>query len=122
MYQGSTKRVLKHLNFLHEEFGFNFKFQSFEDYKGFSGPVDTYSFYNQHGCFTLHNIVQCNEWRWFISQKFSNDQYDLLQQEINPSMYISTDCWLYSTILKRLAASAKVQIRTTGCLFGIKVF
>ena len=120
MYNGKTKLILKYLGFLTEEYGFCFRFQSFDDYNGFCGPIDTYSFYNQHGCFTLHHVVQKGEWRWFRSREFSTNQYNLLEKELNPNLYISNHHWLYRTVLKQMAASIKRQTLTTGTVFGIK--
>ena len=121
MYQGNTRLILKHLGFLKEDHGFSFGFQSFGDYYGFCGPIDAYSFYNQHGCFTLHNIVQKGEWTWYLSKGYSTNQYGLLEQKIDPSLYIATKCWLYSTVLKRLSISIKNQIKDSGKFFDIPV-
>lgn len=121
MYKGNTKLVLKHLGFLKDDYGFCFSFQTFNDYHGFCGPIDTYSFYNNNGCFTLHNIVQKGEWTWFLSKNYSNDQYELMNKKIDPNLYIATNCWMYSTILKRLSVSIKKQITTSGKVFGIAI-
>lgn len=121
MYNGSTKLILKHLGFLIDKYDLKFSFQTFDDYRGFYGPIDTYSFYNEYGCFTLHNIVQRGEWGWFLSKKFSTNQYELLEKKIDPNLYISTNCWLYSSVLKRLANSIRAQITITSFMFGIKI-
>ena len=121
MYKGETKLVLRYLDFLTKEYGMTFEFQTFEDYNGFCGPIDTYSFYNDFGCFTLHNIVQKGEWHWYVSKTFSNEQTELLKKEIDPNLYISAKCFLYRTVLKRLALCIKEQVATTGTMFGIKI-
>lgn len=69
MYEGKEKLIKKHLSFLINEYNMSFKYQCFNDYKGFKGPIDVYSFYNDNGCFTLHNIVQRGEWGWYVSKK-----------------------------------------------------
>lgn len=120
MYNGKTKLVLKYLGFL-KEHGMEFKFQSFSEYKGFSGPIDTYSFYNQNGCFTMHNIVQRNEWNWFVSKSFSENQYKLLEKEISQNLYITKRYWLYSRVLSELSNLLKFEILSTGAVFGIKL-
>ena len=120
MYSGQTKLILRHLGFL-KKYGFEFCFQTFDDYKGFRGPIDTYSFYNKYGCFTLHNIAQKGEWNWFVSRSFSTNQYELLEKEIDPSFYISTKCWLYSTVIKRLAKFLEGQVIHGKSMFGIKI-
>lgn len=102
MYNGRTKLILKHLGFLKTEYGMTFEFQTFSYYDGFYGPIDAYSFYNKYGCFTLYNIVQKRDWSWFVSKSFSRNLDELLENEINPNLYISTKCLFYRTVLKRL--------------------
>lgn len=118
---GNNKSVIKNLDFLTNEFGFEFIFQTFEDYYGFCGPIDAYSFFNEHGCFTLHHIVQKGEWGWFTSSKFSTNQYDLVQNEINQSSYISKKHYFAHSALKELAIIIKNQILTDRAFFGIKI-
>ena len=120
-YEGISKRILKYLGFLVSEYGMEFQFQTFPAFKGFYGPIDTYSFYNKNGCFTLHNIVQRGEWGWFVSQQFSDDQYALLQREINQTSYVKHIHLTFSGILKELSIAIRDQIQKTGYCFGIKV-
>ena len=87
-YDGQTKLILKFFNFLVQDYGMKFVFQTYSDYYGFFGPIDTYSFYNTYGCFTLLNIVQRGEWGWFVSSKFSTNLNELLKTEINQKTYI----------------------------------
>lgn len=120
-YDGKTKLILKHLGFLTSEHNFKFVFQTFDDYNGFNGPIDAYSFYNEKGCFTIHNVVQKGEWGWFKSKRFSTDQYELLNTEISQRLYITKRIWFDSTMLKFLAHIVKNEIQRTHCLFGIEV-
>ena len=103
-YIGKTKVVLYYLGFLKDEYDFNFAFQTFNKYNGFCGPIDTYSFYNTYGCFTLLNIVQRGEWGWFVSSKFSTNLNELLKTEINQKTYIYKTYWLYGSVLKELSS------------------
>ena len=119
-YIGKTKMVLKHLGFLEKKYGLIFVFQSFDDYNGFYGPIDTYSFYNDFGCFTLHNIVQKGEWGLFVSKEFSTDQYQLLNTEINQKVYFRKYL-LFSSFLKDIAKVIVNQISLNKNFFGIKV-
>ena len=120
-YAGTTKLIKKYLGFLETEYDFKFTFQTFHEYYGFRGPIDTYSFYNQYGCFTLHHVVQKGEWSWYTSKSFSKDQYQLLKTEINQGGYISGRCWFYSTVLKKLSNIIKTHINCYNSFFGIKV-
>lgn len=120
-YIGKTKLIRKHLGFLETTYGFKFAFQTFDNYNGFCGPIDTYSFYNNLGCFTLHNVVQKGEWGWFTSKKFSTNQYQLLEVEINQRNYINHRYWFYSSVLKELAYQIEFQINEHGSFFDIKL-
>ncbi len=120
-YNGKTRLVLKYLGFLTNDYGMNFAFQTFNEYEGFMGPIDTYSFYNNFGCFTLHNVVQKGEWGWFISRKISSNQYELLEKEILQTDYIHKRYWMFSSVLKRLASIINEQIKKTSSFFGIRI-
>lgn len=120
-YLGSTKLILKYLGFLESEYGMKFNFQTFKDFQGFYGPIDTYSFHNESGCFTLHNIVQKGEWGWYVCREFSTDQYALLKREINQKAYIKKRCWTTKALIKELSQVIKNQIACSGCFFGIKM-
>lgn len=120
-YIGNTKLIQKHLGFLETEYDFKFSFQTFDDYNGFYGPIDTYSFYNNFGCFTLHHVVQRNEWSWFTSKKFSTNQYELLEIEINQTNYICGFRLFYSSVLKELASIIRKQIELYSGFFDICV-
>lgn len=119
MYTGHSKLVLRHLGFLQDEYNFNYCFQSFDSYNGFWGPIDTYSFYNQNGCITLQHIVQRGEVGLFFSKQFSKRQQNLLERKIDLASYISCPCWRFSTLLRRLSNSIKMQLSSTSSMFGI---
>ena len=121
MYLGKTKTILKFLGFLQLEFGMNFEFQTFDNYYGFAGPVDTYSFYNQNGCFTLHNIVQRGEWGWYISDEFYCDQYRLLQTEICQSDYLKKSYLFLSSWLRDLSNILRKEASEKGRIFNINL-
>lgn len=120
-YLGESKVILKYLGFLVDDYQMQFSFQSFEEYKGFSGPVNTYSFYNKNGCFTLHQVVQRGEWGWYVSKDYHENQYDLLENEIKQNEFISTNGLSYKKMLKELAFCISNQISASNQFFGIKV-
>ena len=87
-YSRYEKTIWKHLGFLATEYGCQYAFQSFTDNYGFG--VDTFSFYCENGCFTLHHLVQRGEWGCFVSSQFiEGDLYALLQKEINQQSYLA---------------------------------
>ena len=120
-YKGESLSVLKHLGFLLDDYGMQFSFQSFEEYKGFSGPANTYSFHNKNGCFTLHQVVQRGEWGWYTSKEYHENQYDLMENEIKQNEFISTNCLSYKKMLKKLALCISNQISASNEFWGIKV-
>ena len=120
-YKGKTKLFIKYFGFLIEDYGMKFEFQTFIEYKGFRGPVETYSFYNDNGCFTFHNIVQRGEWGWYRSLKFSNNQYELLEREVSQSEYLDKNYFLISSWLRDLSKIMKLYAERSNSVFGVRV-
>lgn len=112
---------MKYLGFLVSDYNFKFSFQSFPEYLGFYGPVDCYSFYNDNGCFTLHNIVQRGDWGLFISPQFSNNQYELLVKEIPQKEYIKRSYYTASGWLKEFSKIISDEIKSNNSLFSIEI-
>lgn len=124
MYTGKLKLVRKYLSFLENEYNMTFSFQSFNDFRGFVGPSDCYSFYNDNGCFTIHNLVQKDEWGIYVCDTFCKSQYSLLSQEINLADYDNISgigFFLKSRWLNYLGKIIKKQIILENSFFGIKV-
>ena len=118
---GRSKLVLKYLGFLLTEHNMQFKAQEFDEYLDFPFLCHTYSFYNENGCFTIHNVPQRDDTGWYVSKNISEDHYELLEKEIIQIYYVQSTCWLWRTQVKKLAASIRHQITTSGEFFGIKV-
>lgn len=121
MYIGKEKLILKHLGFLVNQYKMKYSFQSFKEYRGFNGPIDYYSFYNKNGCLTFQHIVQRGEWGWFVSKKYSNDQYLLLEQEISQKNYITKRIYSLNGMFKELARVLQEEIQANGTIFNIKI-
>lgn len=119
MYEGKTRLVLHHLDFLIYHYGFQFTFNSFKNYKGFYGPSDIYSFYNSKGCFSLHHLVQKGEWGIYISSRYSIDQFGLLEKQIPQNQYFSRNTYTSSGFIKQLKKSVELQLIQTNSVFGI---
>lgn len=114
-----SKWVIKYLGFLISDFSFKYAFQVFPDYVGFCGPSETFSFYNDFGCFTLHYLVQRDEWGWFLASEFSSDQSELLCCEIRQKDYIIRPILSNKRMLKLLGESIRTQINESHSFFGI---
>ena len=120
-YTGDSKMVLKVLGFLCKEYRMEFRYQKFDEYLGFCGPINTYSFYNEQGCFTLHQVVQRGEWGWYVSSTVYTNLYELLDIEIRQSDYIPNSTFSYKKNLKMLAQVIRKQIENSQQFFGIEV-
>lgn len=118
---GQSKVVLKHLNFLIDTYHMSFFFQTFDEYKGFYGPINTYSFYNDYGCFSIVHFVQRGEWAWYTSLKIEKNLYDLLNKEICQRDFIDQSFFSYKKTLRYLSNIILKQIISSGSFFGIKI-
>ena len=121
MDNGKKHFFITNFNFLINECGMNFIFQKFSNYRGFYGPIYTYSFYNCNGCITFHNIVQRGEWGWYKSQKISTIQNELLESEINQTSYIQRNYLFASRMFKDLAKILKKEAEEKNTIFGIRI-
>lgn len=117
----TSKAVLKYLGFLISEYSFKYQIIIEPEYKGFYGPSETYSFYNDFGCFTLHHLAQRGEWGWYYSEKFSFNQTELLTNEIDASKYVKRQSFCYRSMLRKLAISIRDQIERTNSFFNIRI-
>jgi len=118
-YEGKTKKILKYFGFLVEKYNMKFKFQTFDEYLGFPGPIDTYSFYNKNGCFTFQNIVQIGEWNWYIAKEFSHNQYELLEKNVDQRDYLFKSYFFTNSWLKDFSKIIKKQAERSNSAFGI---
>lgn len=121
MYTGHSKLILKYLGFLRDEYSLSYCFQSFDNYNGFCGPVDTYSFYNNNGCITLHHIVQKGDIEVFTAKQFSKTQEELLETRVDLALYIAVPCWRLRTLLRRLSQSIRSQVSISESVFGVDI-
>lgn len=117
---------------------YNLKFlkQCFKNCFGGHWYVETYSIYNDNGCFTIHALLQRGEWDFYISDKISNDRKELTKKAINILEY-EKDIWskeqrilgiknpfFFWGIRKTLSTLLKVleyEITNKKEFFGIKI-
>ena len=120
-YCGESKTILKVLGFLVKKYQMSYKFQSFDEYLGFSGPINTYNFYNEKGCFTLCQVVQRGEWGWYVSKEIHANLPGLLETEINQRDYIHHSSFSYKRTLKVLGDVIREQLEHSQHFLGIEV-
>lgn len=117
----NSKLILRYLNFLIDDYGMKFAVQSFHQCDGFPGPIYVYSFYNENGCFSFHQIVQRDEWGWYISKKFSNKQNELMEQEIVQKQYLNKSYYSLKRVMFDLSEKIKAEIANKESVFGIQL-
>lgn len=119
--------IEKSLAFLVEEHNFQYKSNAFRELKGFQGPFYTYSFYNEHGCFTVLYTFQRNEIEYYVSKTYSKDKEVLLSKNISQQVFdeLKQKRKKHSNLLKSnntlIAEIVKEQIKANGEFWGIKV-
>ncbi len=121
--------IERDLNFLVEEYNMNYSFQSFDsDVSGrFYGPMNTYSYYNSNGCFTIYHALQRGEWDYYYSKIYSNNQAILTAQDISKDVYMSIKelkrniFTLFKSDSSVLSLVIKRKIIESGEFFNIKI-
>ena len=128
--------IEKQFDFLVTDYGLKHAYQDFNNCFGGHWWVCTHSYYNESGCFTIHNLPQRGELDFYYAKEFSNIRKDLCEQRINISA-IGTEIWEKNEkflfmknpffwwsekkVLKSLAEVIEAEIKSTGQFFGIKV-
>ena len=120
-YEGKTKKILKYLGFLVKEYNMQFKFQTFKNFGTFYGPFDYYSFYNEHGCYTIENAVQRGEWGMYKSKEVYDNPNSLTVYGIDERKYLKKGYFTSGGWLKAVAQTIKEQIQKEGAIWGISV-
>ena len=124
------------LGFLVKEYNLSYKYQEFTNCYGGNWIVQTYSFYNDSGCFTICFIPQKNELDFYYASQFSNERKDLCEKMID-ICEIEPDIWDKHTkvgffhrpffwcnnkkILSALAEALRVHLSKDNNFFGIQV-
>ncbi len=122
--------------FLVKQYGLTYVYQDFKNCFDGNWQVYTHSFYNESGCFTIHNLPQRGELDFYYAKKFSNNRKDLCEKMIdirsaeeeiwkkhsnvlgirNPFFW-----WSEKKVLSTLVEVIKSQIKKKGEFFGIEI-
>lgn len=116
-----------------KKYNINYLKQKFNNCFGGYWYVETYSLYNENGCFTIHYLGQRNELDFYITPTISNTREELTQNPVKVTEY-EKDFWeeelpklnVYSLsygskFLNLLTKVIELQISKNGSLFGIKI-
>ena len=76
-----TKKDIERLfGFLSRDLGLKYSHQGFKKCYGGNWYVDTYSFYNESGCFTIYELSERGEWAFYYTKKYSKKMEELLDE------------------------------------------
>ncbi len=122
-------------DFLVTKYGLAYQHQTFSNCYGGHWEVETYSYYNESGCFTIYFEVQRGMDFWYASQ-FSSDYRKLCEREIDISL-IEPEIWARrervwfikwpffwwnsNKVLFTLAEVLKAHLAKHKCFFGIQI-
>lgn len=118
---GCSETVSRYLGFLENQYKMSSFFQEKVDVEGIENPTYVYSYYNQHGCFTLLQIAQRNEWECYWSKSFTEDIDSLLSVRIRQKDFCNKSVFTTRGFLRVVAQYIQKNILHEGCFWGIKV-
>ena len=122
-------------DFLKKNYNLSYEYQEFTNCYGGGWTVQTHSFYNDSGCFTIYIEVQRGMCFWYSSH-FSTDREELCEREIDissiePYFWRKNEkilffknpffWWNSKRVLKTLAEALKAHLAKDNCFFGIQV-
>lgn len=116
--------ITKHLGFLEKEYGFQLEHLFFG--KEASNKIETFSFHNRYGCFTIEK-KEGVPLEFYYAPRFSTELPELEKEPIDITMtrYKEWNLRLFPTrddkVLETLGDIMRMEIETKGCVFGIAV-
>ena len=127
--------IMEVFSFLVKDYNLSYRYQEFVNCYGGSWIVQTHSFYNESGCFTIYVEVQRGIEFWYAS-RFSTERKELCERQIDVSLiepqiwnkherfWIFKDPFFWSKdnkVLKTLAEVLKVHLAQGNDFFGVQV-
>ena len=129
-------QAYKLFEFLVLEYNLDFSEQKFYNCYGGNWTIETYSFFNKSGCFTIQILPQRGDLDFYYSHNFSTKREELCEKMVDVYS-IEPDIWKkrsmigpfkrpffwYSSnnILNTLSEALKTHISKHNGFFGIKV-
>ena len=122
-------------DFLMKDYNLSYRYQEFINCYGGSWTVQTHSFYNDSGCFTIHIEIQRGMDFWYAS-RFSTEREELCEKAIDvssiePQIWDKHEkilCfkrpffwWSDTKVLRALAEALKEHLANNDEFFGIQV-
>ena len=127
--------IEKTFDFLVKDYNLSYRCQEFENCYGGNWTVQTHSFYNDMGCFTIQIVIQ-RELNFWCASRFSTEHEKLCERAINvasiePQIWNKHEkFWIfkrpffwcsYNKVLSALAEALKVHLEKEKEFFGIRV-
>ena len=119
--EGNVALVYRYLGFLVEEYGMKFKFDIISSTIAIENPTYVYSFYNNHGCFSIREIAQRSEWDCYAGSEYTVDICNVRYNHIDQRSYIKCPVFFVRTFLKLTAKEIRRQIKKSQAFLGISV-
>jgi hypothetical protein len=138
----NEEQVKKYLGFLNEKYHMNYIYNVFDNYLGTNAILQTFTFYNNYGCFVIHDVPVKGEVEYVclddikMLNKYGNKPSSVKKQVIDVSS-VKKEIWERyqkigpfknpffwtnnNSVLKVLAKVIEKQIQETGKFYGIKV-
>lgn len=113
--------ILFYFDFLVTDFSFAYRKTSFPDFMGFPGPICVYSFYNDNGCLSLHYIAQKDELGLYTADRYSDNQYQLLQREVSTSELCGRRVFTKKQLFSEISKQLRKEAMENGTILGIEV-
>ena len=122
-------------DFLISDYGLTYRHQRFNNCYGGHWKVETYSFYNDSGCFTIYFEIQRGIDFWYASE-FCSDYEKLCEKEIDisimePQIWNKYEkIWIFkrpffwwnnSKVLSVLAEVLKIHLSKNQEFFGVRI-
>lgn len=127
--------IEKLFDFLVKDYNLSYRYQEFTNCYGGNWIVQTHSFYNDSGCFTIYIEIQRGMEFWYAS-RFSTKREDLCEREIyvssiEPQIWNKHQrIWIFKNpffwcsdnkVLSTLAEALKAHLAKDNEFFGIQV-
>jgi len=123
--------IEKMFDFLVKDYRLNYKFQKFNNCFNGNWYVETFSYYNASGCFTIHNLCQRGEIDCYYAKSISCIRENLLEKRLNVRS-IGIDIWNKESkrfrfdyrqklIMDTLVKAIKYEINKKHEFFGIRI-
>ena len=109
------KDIERIFGFLSKDHGLEYSHQGFKKCYGGNWYVDTYSFYNESGCFTIYELSERGEWDFYYAEKYSKSMDELLDQRLCVQSFQQEKWKEYSKAVEEQTAAIEKYVHKFFC-------